>query len=71
MSLLFPFSAQESLSEICFFFISHNILEPTRGSVNLFLAFKRQFAPKCKRWHHGIGKFKWGKTTKKARKVTT
>jgi hypothetical protein len=38
--------------------------------VNFFLAFKSQFVPKCKRWHHDIGT-KWGKTTKKAKKVTT
>jgi hypothetical protein len=29
-----------------------------------FLAFKSQFAPKCKRWHHGIGTLNGGKPQK-------
>jgi hypothetical protein len=29
--------------------------------VKFFLAFKSQFAPKCKRWHHGIGTLNGGK----------
>jgi hypothetical protein len=34
-----------------------------------FLAFKSQFAPKCKRWYHGIGTLNAGKPQKKAKKV--
>jgi hypothetical protein len=34
-------------------------------TVNFFLAFKSQFAPKCKRWHHGIGTLNGGKPQKK------
>jgi hypothetical protein len=36
--------------------------------VNFFLAFKSQFAPKCKRWHHGIGTLNGGKPQKKPKR---
>jgi hypothetical protein len=36
--------------------------------VNFFLAFKSQFAPKCKRWHHGIGTLNEGKPQKKPKR---
>jgi hypothetical protein len=38
------------------------------GAVNFFLAFKSQFAPKCKRWHHGIGTLNGGKSQKKPKR---
>jgi hypothetical protein len=37
-------------------------------AVNFFLAFKSQFAPKCKRWHHGIGTLNGGKPQKKPKR---
>jgi hypothetical protein len=37
-------------------------------AVNFFLAFKSQFAPKCKRWHHSIGTLNGGKPQKKPKR---
>jgi hypothetical protein len=53
------------------YFLDNSTVRVISPTSEFFLAFKSQFAPKCKRWHHSIGTLNRGKPPKKTKKVTT
>jgi hypothetical protein len=57
------------ISSIVYQNMNYKMKYALHKAVNFFLAFKSQFAPKCKRWHHGIGTLNGGKSPKKTKKV--